>query len=297
MSLLYTLILKHYYRFYHGVHTPFVRLKYKWHPPFIVKSAIETLDYIIKERVSVSRFGDGEFIIMNNKGMGFQDANELLGKRLIEVLRTDRTNHISCLPFPLLNQENLLPDIARYWRRVLANYHVFLESICNKKLYYDACFTRFYIDYVDKSNCSVIIDKLKALWDNQDVFIVEGDSTLFGIDNDFLSNTKSIHRIVCPSKNAFSKYDTILTEIIKHVPKHSLVLIALGMTATVLSYDLAKIGYWAIDIGHADLEYMWYKMGATQRTKIEGKAVNELGIPQVSPSTNTEYLNQIIVHI
>ena len=283
MSIL-SVFYKYYYKLYHGIHTPYVCLKYRLFPPFRVESATDTLDFIIINKISVSRFGDGEFIVMNNKGMGFQDANELLGKRLIEVLKSDSNNHISCLPFPLLNQENLLPDIARYWRRVLANYHVFLESICKKKLYYDACFTRFYIDYVNKSNCCVI-------------YIVEGDSTLFGIDNDLLSNAKSIHRIICPSKNAFSKYDTILTEIIKYVPKQSLVLIALGMTATVLSYDLAKIGYWAIDIGHADLEYMWYKMGATRRTKIEGKAVNELGIPQVTPSTNTEYINQIIVHV
>lgn len=31
-----------------------------------------------------------------------------------------------------------------------------------------------------------------------------------------------------------------------------LILIALGMTATVLAYDLSKAGFWAIDIGHID---------------------------------------------
>ena len=55
-----------------------------------------------------------------------------------------------------------------------------------------------------------------------------------------------------------------------------LILIALGPTATVLSYDLALIGYWAIDIGHVDLEYEWMKNGALQQEKVKGKYVNEV---------------------
>jgi len=55
-----------------------------------------------------------------------------------------------------------------------------------------------------------------------------------------------------------------------------LILIALGPTATVLAYDLALIGYWAIDIGHVDLEYEWMKNGALQQEKVKGKYVNEV---------------------
>ena len=38
-------------------------------------------------------------------------------------------------------------------------------------------------------------------------------------------------------------------------------MIALGPTATVLAYDLAEMGYWALDIGHLDLEYEWFLKG------------------------------------
>ena len=41
------------------------------------------------------------------------------------------------------------------------------------------------------------------------------------------------------------------------MPKSVLFLVALGPTATVLAYDLSKIGYQAIDIGHIDISFVW----------------------------------------
>lgn len=49
------------------------------------------------------------------------------------------------------------------------------------------------------------------------------------------------------------------------VNKAKLVLIALGHTATVLAYDLAEVGYQAIDIGHIDIEYEWFLMRAPKK--------------------------------
>ena len=46
-------------------------------------------------------------------------------------------------------------------------------------------------------------------------------------------------------------------------------------TATVLAYDLYKAGYWAVDIGHVDIEYEWFLRKATEKIKIETKYVNE----------------------
>ena len=49
------------------------------------------------------------------------------------------------------------------------------------------------------------------------------------------------------------------------------------MCATVLAYDLAKLGYQAVDIGHIDIEYEWMKMGATENVPVKGKFTNEAG--------------------
>ncbi len=52
-------------------------------------------------------------------------------------------------------------------------------------------------------------------------------------------------------------------------------MIALGPTATVLAYDLAKSNYWAIDIGHVDVEYMWMLQKAKNKIPIKGRYVAE----------------------
>ena len=50
--------------------------------------------------------------------------------------------------------------------------------------------------------------------------------------------------------------------------KNKLILIALGPTATILAYDLYKLGYRAIDIGHIDIEYEWFLRKANTKIPI-----------------------------
>ena len=73
---------------------------------------------------------------------------------------------------------------------------------------------------------------------------------------------------------------------------------ALGPTATVMAYDLAKLGYQAIDIGHVDIEYEWFLMKAIHKVPIQNKYVNEAGAGiGVGSCNNQTYLNQIIFKI
>ena len=82
-------------------------------------------------------------------------------------------------------------------------------------------------------------------------------------------------RILCPSKNAYSKYDEILNNCIS-CDKESLFIIALGSTATVFAYDLSKKGFRALDFGHVDIEYEWYLKKATHKVPVKNKIVNEI---------------------
>lgn len=286
-----------YYTLYDKYLVPLRWLYFKWTCGFDIKDSSETLDYIMHNNLSVSRYGDGEFMIMSNLSMGFQKANQELADKLKTILASNSDKHISCLPYPMFHQDNLKPQIAQYWKKTISNYSGLLKEICNKSVYYDACFSRFYIDYTDTTAAAEIIKKIKCLWEQRDVYIVEGNSTRFGIGNDFLDNAKSVHRIICPPTNAFDKYDEILQTIKEHIPKDNLILCALGMTATILAYDLSNEGYQAIDIGHADIEYMWYKMGAKERILIPGKAVNELGVTEVSQIVDPNFESQIITTI
>ena len=52
-------------------------------------------------------------------------------------------------------------------------------------------------------------------------------------------------------------------------------MLSLGPTATVLTYDLYKLGYQSVDVGHIDIEYEWFLRNATYKIQIENKYVNE----------------------
>ena len=167
------------------------------------------------------------------------------------------------------------------------------------KLYYNAFITRPYMRYKNKSNVDLIFKKLKSIWNDRDIIIIEGEHTRLGCGNDLFDNVKSIRRILGPARNAFDKYDEILTNTLNAIQsKDTLILASLGATATVLTYDLAKHGYQAIDTGHVDIEYEWMLKGVKKKTIVVGKYVNEVkaGL-EYSGAEDKKYINQIIMKI
>ncbi len=117
-----------------------------------------------------------------------------------------------------------------------------------------------------------------------------------GVGNDLFDNAGSIRRILCPPRNAFERYDRILNEALK-VEKEVLFLIALGPTATVLAYDLHNAGYQAVDIGHIDVEYEWWRMKARRKVKLEKKYVNEAFGNKWVTDAGEGYRKEIIAQI
>lgn len=266
-----------------------------------ILNSIDSIKYIIEHKCSVSRFGDGEFIMLLGGGYDdYQGADQKLAKRLKEVLvSTDAPNHIVGLPMPLKHTIGLRPSSRDFWDYFTLRKGVYLVPyLSTSRLYIDTQLSRFYIMYTDKSHCGNQLNLLKAIWNNQDVVIIEGTKSRTGIGNDLYDNVKSLSRILGPATDAFSMYDEMLEAIVKHVSKDNLILLSYGPTATILAYDLAKLGYWAIDIGHLDIEYEWFKMGALDKVVINGKFTNEAkGGRFVKSNEDKEYLQQIIFDI
>ena len=150
-----------------------------------------------------------------------------------------------------------------------------LKLIDLNRTYYNAFFTRCYNMFEDKSNAIGWFEKNKKIWIDQDILIIEGKYSRLGVGNDLFQEAKSIQRILAPAQNAYDQYDALLNEA-QEYGGGKLILLALGMTATVLAYDLAKLGFWAIDIGHIDVEYEWYKLGVKDKVALKGKYVNEV---------------------
>ncbi|MGG0275875.1 SP_1767 family glycosyltransferase [Bacillus rhizoplanae] len=245
--------------------------------PTVLSSEL-TINEIIKNKCSVSRYGDGEFhLLTQSKDLKFQKRSNELSGRLKEILVSDDENLIVCIP-KIFSESDLLTrtdESKKFWKDHVANYRlIWYKYLDFNKVYYNSTFTRNYIAIKDKANTGIYFDKVKEIWKDRDLLIIEGQFSRIGVGNNLFDNANSIKRILAPSENAFEKYDLILKEAKKH-DKHKLVLIALGPTATILSYDLHKVGYQAIDIGHLDVEFEWFLQKTLVRTKIENKYVIE----------------------
>lgn len=245
---------------------------------YSIMDSDETIDFIVSNKVSISRYGDGEYNIINDKFSGFQKNDKELKERLLEVLSVPIPNHLVCLPYSFISLDKYRSSTRRMWKNFISINYRNVNSITPKSYVYgDSLFTRFYMILNDKSKALAQVEKIKKIWEGKNVCIVEGCYTNLGINNDLLDNCQIVKRILCPPTDAFSIYDKILETVTKNIDKDTLVLCSLGMTATVLSYDLTKLGYTTIDIGHLDIEYEWALMNANEKCAIEGKAVNEVG--------------------
>ena len=290
-------IIKYIVDLFMRVHYLFNKNQYK---KIKILSTMETIDLIRTKKLSVSRFGDGELLwILEKNKNSFQTNNPLLKERLIEVLTSNNQNMLICLPkvWTDMKENNYLS--TRYWRLFLyRNFKKFKKYISNNKIYGNASFTRIYMPLKNKSISKLYFAEIKKIWQNKKITIIEGENTKLGINNDLFNNTLSLERIICPATNAFDNYEKILDQA-KQISKENLVLIALGPTATILSYDLSQLGYQAIDIGHIDIEYEWFLKKAKKKIKINGKDVNEVSNTKEEKNIiyNDLYENSIIKRI
>lgn len=276
-----------------------IPLTYRWTSKLRILSDFDSIQYVVDHHCSVSRYGDGEFGILRGIGNGFQTPNSALAKRLAEVLESDPADHKNfMIGIPLAIKDLVgLKEPKKFWPFVAAeNLSVFKKYLNRNELYLNAQMTRFYFEKADKSNCQRHFSMLQAIYADRKILVVEGKQSRTGVGNDLYSKTKRVRRILCPSVNAFDRYDDILATTKRLAEPDELILISLGMTATVLAYDLAKSGFWAIDFGHVDLEYEWFIKGLDERCSIEGKFVQEVegGNNNIVECSDPQYLEQII---
>lgn len=261
----------------------------------MVMTIEETISHIISQKSSVSRFGDGEMLLIGGEGIRFQRDDDELSKRLAEVITSDLTNHVVCISDAFVDLDRYNRRARRFWRAHFYLYGYLWDNYLKAgKRYGNTFITRPYIDFLDQKKSIYWFSLLKQIWKGRDIIFIEGEKSRLGVGNDLFDNVESIGRILCRSKSAFDQYDVILEEASK-LAKNNLILIALGPTATVLAYDLCKLGYQAIDVGHIDIEYEWLMMGAKHKVNIKSKYVNEvIGGDQVVIENEDVYQRQIL---
>lgn len=257
----------------------------------------DTLELLINSKKSIVRYGDGEFhMIGKTENLGFQQINAELSKRLKEILISDKSNCLIALPIGLHSINGFNAVGSYFWKQfIVFHYKKYIDYFDFKKIYCSANVTRPYMDFSNHRNTERYFDRMKDLWKDKKVLIVEGEMSRLGVGNDLFSGAHAIDRIVTLSQNAYILYPQIVEACKSIIHDYDLVLASLGPTATVLGYDLCDFGVQVIDIGHIDLEYEWFVRGVTQKIEIEGKHVNELSYTiDEQPSPDPIYIGQII---
>ncbi|MGT2741981.1 SP_1767 family glycosyltransferase [Streptococcus plurextorum] len=263
-----------------------------------VKPILESLEHLLTNHSSLARFGDGEIDIMTGHSIPYQDYDKELASRLKTLLMTPSSERfLVCLPDVFQNLERYNANARYFWERHFEKYQDFYLQHCQSAWYGSTFLSRPYIDLEDKSLSATYFDRIRQLWQDRELLIVEGETTRSGLGNDLFSNSKAISRIICPSKNAYSYYDDILKTILKHA-NDKLIILMLGPTAKLLAEDLAHAGHQAIDLGHLDSEYEWFNMKATHKVKFAHKHTAEHNYDtNITPLTDQTYLKEIVARV
>lgn len=266
--------------------------------PIRVKPISQSLDYILEHSCSVARFGDGEMDIIAGHSIPYQDYDPQLASELKEILGLESNQHLMvCLSDVFENRERYTDACNHFWEGHLQHYQDYYRQICKAPWYGSTFISRPYMDLADKSLSATYFQSLKQIWTDKDILIVEGKTSRSGVGNDLFQEAKSIQRIICPSKNAYSQIEDILAAI-QTYGQDKLVLLMLGPTAKVLAYRLSKTGMQAIDIGHIDSEYEWFTMQAQTKIKLQHKHTAEHNFDQdIIFTEDQEYLQQIVLDL
>lgn len=254
----------------------------------------------IKNGKSISRFGDGEFNLIFGDDLPFQKYSYALQNRLELILQdTENCNCVIAIPYAIYSLKPYNIRSKKFWFCYFANNRKRLYRILNRKShYYDSQITRIYVNRANKRKSVIYFNLWKEIWKDKNVLLVEGELSRCGVGNDLFDGCKKLSRLLCPSQNAFLVYDDIFNWICTNGKNFDLLILALGPTATVLSFDLAKYGFWAIDAGNMDNEYEWMqaksKIPVANKNKYTFEAKDG---EKVDVCTDENYICQIIGRI
>jgi len=209
----------------------------------------ETLEYLLKNKKSFIRLGEGEFSLLYGLDTiaYSQKYYSCLKDSLIKIIKDYNPNSPYFLAVPRLPIEKLTYSGIRkkkkiaYWHKAEAFMRNRLREDC---LYGDPL--------IFKRVLNKDIESFK-LWGNKSVLLVGSMVKYF--KNKQLELTKKQYLIEAPATDAFREYQNILKDILRvanfrNLKRHDLViLICLGVATKPIIYELSRLGLIAYDMG------------------------------------------------
>lgn len=205
----------------------------------------ETLDLVLQNKLSMSRFGDGEIRLAMGqpaKPCKTQCHEPGLAEEL-RVLLEGHTQSLICLP-------RIRPGIPLYdklWVKFL--HHKWTDMI--KPGSYGSSFISRPESAPD-INVPAYWERITRLWADQHVTLVIGqpaEGEKHGsLTPEHLLEAKSLDLVTGPQQDAYRYIDTLDAQI--GSARDRVVIMCLGTTATCLAERCAKRGVQALDLGH-----------------------------------------------
>lgn len=215
----------------------------------------ETLERIRRDRLSLARFGDGEFMLALSprSRIAYQHGSPELQAELRDILLVDTSASLHLLV--------AIPGIGTpYFRHYWAKYWPIVSPMMNPAATYGhASVSRESMFRPDAEKARLAWRKV---WNGRDVCFVVGKGSRFEPIAGLFDNTASQRTILSLPKQAYADIPRLIDEIVAALPRETLILLSLGPAATVLAARLASLGYWALDIGHISNSYRTVALGA-----------------------------------
>ncbi len=265
------------------------------HNSIKVHSIDETIDELLHTNKSLVRFGDGEIVMIKGGDLMLQKASPEIAKGLAEILAYPYDDLMVTIPGIFDTLSDHRKASRQFWKDHLLFCRKTYEKYCNPdRIYYTTFVSRCYYYAKDRSNCGEWFAKIRKIWENKDVVVVEGTRTHNGVGNDLLDTAASVERIICPPRDAYGAIARIL-EACEAYDKDRLFLLSVGVAAKFLALELFRKGYRVLDIGHMDMEYEWYVRQTPDKCKIEKHEIETEAANR--EAGYTQYLSQVKVRL
>ena len=205
-----------------------------------LESIEKTISDLVEKKMSITRFGDGEYHLCLGKSIGFQKQSFNLGFRMYKILSDSKSEHcmIGIIPYQLKGLNDYSTD---FWYE---NIDYILKVLNKKTLYYNARITR----ELTANN----IMQLKKVWENRDVIFITGKGSRFNENHTIFDNIATKQSLFTTAKNAWNDYNQTYQNVLEVTKSISnpIVICAIGPTASILAYDLSMLNIQCLDIGH-----------------------------------------------
>lgn len=255
----------------------------------------ETINELLHTEKSMVRFGDGEIVMIKGGDLMLQKASPEIAEGLRRILSYPDEKLMVTIPdiFETLSDHHSAS--RQFWRDHLLFCRKTYERYCDLgRSYYSTFVSRCYYYAADRSGCGAQFAKIRKIWENRDIVVVEGERTHNGVGNDLFDTARSTERIICPPSDAYRAVPAILDACTAY-GKDRLFLLSVGVAAKFLAVKLFEQGYRVLDIGNLDMEYEWFVRRSSGKIKLEKHDCTSVAANRAAGYT--AYLEQIKVRV